>query len=402
MFGRFSEPGRLRSHLFSLLVWYRLGHRSGLRHFRPRDCLAGANCGVVRNSRNLPREERRLASSADSVCGGLRRSQNGVDTLIRPRHSWTRLNPGREDETEHHEDSGGGDDQKPKVNAGAGECRRICRVRNCEFIGDFLLLIFSLFGTLFFFRDSATKRTLPWGRNSGKGSRRCRRIGLDSATTAVRIVSAKRCRTALSFSPKARAFSEKTSSRPIDLSPETIGAARMERMPKARHVSGSTRSSESASSQRNVFLLRTHSPEKPEPTCKTAPSGGALWPALARQIMVSTSLPTIAMAAPEARSRDCERAAIKARTAARLAPKDSASAARRRRLSAVGVVRNELDLLQCGINGGAGTAPKAAALAAAAMALRNNHSRKTVQENWSEQEAEADTSGPHLTKPHGP
>ena len=99
----------------------------------------------------------------------------------------------------------------------------------------------------------------------------------------------------------------------------------MERMPRARQLSGSTRSSVSVSSQRNILPVRTHSPEKPEPTCKVAPTGGALGPALARQIMVPGSLAARAIAAPEARSRDCEREAIRERTASRSEPWDSAS-----------------------------------------------------------------------------
>ena len=81
---------------------------------------------------------------------------------------------------------------------------------------------------------------------------------------------------------------EKTSSRPIVLSPMRMGAASRERMPRARQLSRSTRSSVSASSQRDNFPDRTHSPEKPEPTCRAAPKGGALGPAPARQIIILT------------------------------------------------------------------------------------------------------------------
>ena len=100
---------------------------------------------------------------------------------------------------------------------------------------------------------------------------------------------------------------------------------------------GSTRSSVSASSQRNIVPLRTHSPENPDPTCRVAPTGGALGPELARQVIILVSPDIVsalsferAMAAPEARSRDCERAAINARTASTSVPSDSASRLYRR------------------------------------------------------------------------
>src|SRR5260370_9518355 len=98
----------------------------------------------------------------------------------------------------------------------------------------------------------------------------------------------------------------------------------MERVPRARQLWRSTRSSDSVSSQRNIVPVRTHSPEKPEPTCKAAPTAGALLPALARQVITPevmtpqlirpASFPVKAIAAPEARSRDCDREAIRAQT----------------------------------------------------------------------------------------
>src|SRR5260370_7426907 len=109
----------------------------------------------------------------------------------------------------------------------------------------------------------------------------------------------------------------------------------MERVPRARQLWRSTRSSDSVSSQRNIVPVRTHSPEKPEPTCKAAPTGGALWPALARQVITPevmtpelirpASFPVKAIAAPEARSRDCDREDIRERTAFKSDPRDSAS-----------------------------------------------------------------------------
>ena len=60
---------------------------------------------------------------------------------------------------------------------------------------------------------------------------------------------------------------------PIDFSPTRTGAARMERMPRARQVSRSTRGSSSVSSQRSSVPVLTHSPEKPEPTCKARADG---------------------------------------------------------------------------------------------------------------------------------
>src|SRR5712691_7766060 len=141
----------------------------------------------------------------------------------------------------------------------------------------------------------------------------------EARLTAEAIVSAKRCSIVLSCSPKALGRAENTSSNPITFAPERTGAASIDRIQRARQLSRSTRSSVSVSSQRNILTVRTHSPEKPEPTCKVAPTGGALGPALARQAMalaslslslslslssLSFSLPASAIAAPEARSKE--------------------------------------------------------------------------------------------------
>ena len=183
---------------------------------------------------------------------------------------------------------------------------------------------------------SCANRTLPGeamkgfrgGGGGGDGSG-----GRGTRLTAATIVSAKRCSTVPSFSSNELGWPENTSSRPITLSFTRSGAASMERMPRARQLWRSTRSSVSVSPQRSSLPVRTHSPEKPEPTCKAAPTGGALEPALARQIIMPAPIPSSflvfsparAIAAPEARSRDWEREATKERTALMSEPRDSAS-----------------------------------------------------------------------------
>jgi len=86
----------------------------------------------------------------------------------------------------------------------------------------------------------------------------------------------------------------------------------MERMPKHGNF-GDRRVRRSRFVTRDTLPVRTHSPEKPDPTCRVAPRAER-WPALARQVMISAIVfseidaseysGASAMAAPEARSKD--------------------------------------------------------------------------------------------------
>ncbi len=89
------------------------------------------------------------------------------------------------------------------------------------------------------------------------------------------------------------------------------GQAMSERIPKARQLLRSTRESVCASSHLRLVAARTHSPEKPDPACKRAPSSGESVPARARQInSEGLSLFISAMAAPLAQVSVSARCAI--------------------------------------------------------------------------------------------
>src|ERR1039458_728510 len=72
--------------------------------------------------------------------------------------------------------------------------------------------------------------------------------------------------------------------------------AAMERIPRSRQTSGSTRASVCVSSQRRVLDVRKHSPEIPESTFSKAPIAGAISPLRARH--TTTSLVRKAIAVP--------------------------------------------------------------------------------------------------------
>ncbi len=194
--------------------------------------------------------------------------------------------------------------------AAAAQTRRI----RCERGRLMPLEVFSsAISTLSSASGTEAKSTLPGlgakAVSAGAGCRggrlSTRRVRFTAASTA----RARRCSTRSSASEKRFAWPEKTSRIPIDFSPTRSGTASIDRMPSARQLSRSTRESVSVSSQRSEAPVFTHSPEKPEPICRRAPTGGASGPELARQTRNPGSSSASAMAAPEARTMLCARSA---------------------------------------------------------------------------------------------
>ena len=93
---------------------------------------------------------------------------------------------------------------------------------------------------------------------------------------AISTISPSCCRRPICSPPKALASLENASSSPIVLPGPDKGTAAIERIPRRRQTSGSTRVSVSASSQRSGSEIRKHSPEKPEWTLSVEPSSGAM------------------------------------------------------------------------------------------------------------------------------
>ena len=142
------------------------------------------------------------------------------------------LNPGRGNDAEHKRDRDGGADQKDQV-----------RKRKADAAGVF-------FVTLSFFvvraggrKEHASGRRRKTGDRLAGGSRVGRSSARAARLTAASTVSARRCKARLSASENALGCGEKASRMPMDFSPTRTGAARMERMPRARQVSASTRES---------------------------------------------------------------------------------------------------------------------------------------------------------------
>src|SRR5947209_5974376 len=104
----------------------------------------------------------------------------------------------------------------------------------------------------------------------------------------------------------------KTARTPTTLLSSLTGVTTMERIPRARMATVSTRVSVSASSQRSSFPDWMQSPVKLPSTRKVTPTSGALDPLRARQT-ISSTLPSLsAMAAPEAFVKACARWAMTA------------------------------------------------------------------------------------------
>src|SRR5258708_33985055 len=99
---------------------------------------------------------------------------------------------------------------------------------------------------------------------------------------------------------KALGKGEKTASTPTTWLPSLTGVTTMERIPRARTDTESTRASVSVSSQSRPLPLLMHSPANEPPAPMMAPTSLALGP-LRQQQTISSVVPTLSpMAAPEA------------------------------------------------------------------------------------------------------
>ena len=129
------------------------------------------------------------------------------------------------------------------------------------------------------------------------------------------------CKVCISRSLKALGRGEKISNTPSNLSSRTTGNTRMERTPRSRHISASTRESVSVSSQRCHFLLCTQAPESPECTSNSTPRSGALAPVVARQTISSPRTKAMAAAVAPVAKRACSTISFSTRSSAKSADK---------------------------------------------------------------------------------